>query len=214
MLRRGRVTMERVSCMMIGYVFGSFLTAEVIARTVAKTSIFMLGDGNPGMANVGRELGKKAAIICLLGDILKTVAAVIISHAIYPQLEGYATAWAGLGSTLGHIFPFWHRFRGGKGVATIASSIILMAPLWGLLAGIVGVLAIIFSGYLSVAAVVAMAFYVGAMLFLGDAEFVCIALVFQLITVFCHYSKLCGIRDGTTHRAGLSIRFWNMFRRK
>ena len=206
--------MERVGCIAIGYLFGMILTGDIVAHALAHESAYALGDGNPGMANVGRVLGRKAALLTLAGDILKTVCAVVLSRFIYPQLEDLATAWAGLGATLGHVFPAWHRFKGGKGVTTIASTIILVNPLLGWLAGVVGVVAIILSGYLSVAAVISMAFYAFAMLFLGHPEVAFIAVVFQAITIRCHWSKLVGIKDGTTHRAGLSIRFWNRVRGK
>jgi glycerol-3-phosphate acyltransferase PlsY len=206
--------MERIGCILIGYAFGSFLTAELVARVLGHESAFSIGDGNPGMANIGRHLGKPAALAVLVGDIMKTVAAVLISRTVFPQLENLSTAWAGLGATLGHVFPFWHRFKGGKGVTTIASTIILMNPFWGIIAGVVGVSAIVVSGYLSVAAVVSMGFYAVAMLATGHPEFAFVSVVFQILTVYCHWSKIKGIKDGTTHRAGLSIRFWEMVRRK
>ncbi len=209
--------MERIVCLLIGYAFGSFLTADVIARVSHHTSIFVLGDGNPGMANVGRKLGRKAALICLAGDVLKTVLAILIARLAFPQLEDLAIPWAGLGATLGHVFPFWHRFKGGKGVATIAATIaatiILSDPLWGCLAAVVGVAAIVISGYLSVAAVVAMAFYAIAMMCVGHPELASIADVFLVLTVYCHWSKLRGIKEGSTHRAGLSVRFRRLFNR-
>ena len=79
---------------------------------------------------------------------------------------------------------------------------------------VVGVAAIILTGYLSVAAIVSMGFYAVAMLLTGHPEFALVAVIFQLITVRCHWSKIVGIKDGTTHRAGLSIRFWNLVGRK
>lgn len=204
--------MSRLVCLLIGYVCGSFLTAEVVARLVAHRSVFELGDGNPGMANVGRALGTKAALVCLAGDILKTVAAVLLAGALFPQLGGLATMWAGLGSTLGHDFPFWHGFRGGKGVTTIASTIILASPLWGILAGVVGVVSIVLTGYLSSAAMIAATFYAVAMFFTKPLEYALIAVVFVLLSLYGHWSKLVGIFDGTTRKAGLYTRFWEKVR--
>ena len=208
----GQVFSEQVMLVVvtIKYILGQFINfcVPLIIIGFIAPSITKLG------SNVGRVLGRKAALFTLAGDILKTVCAVVLSRFIYPQLEDLATAWAGLGATLGHVFPAWHRFKGGKGVTTIASTIILVNPLLGWLAGVVGVAAIILSGYLSVAAVIAMAFYAVAMLFLGHPEVAFIAVVFQAITIRCHWSKLAGIKDGTTHRAGVSIRFWNLVRGK
>ena len=199
---------ERIVSLAVGYLCGSFLTAEVVARIFAHTTIFELGDGNPGMANVGHELGTKAALICLAGDILKTVAAVLIARTLYPALGSLATGWAGLGSTLGHVFPFWHGFKGGKGVTTIASTVILLDPLVGAAAAVVALVTIIVSGYLSVAALVAMAFCAIAMALSGKLELSLIYALFMALTCYCHWSKLMGIKDGTTHRASISTKFW------
>lgn len=202
--------MQKLLCVLIGYLCGCVLVSDMVARKLARTSAFELGDGNPGMANVGHVLGSKAAILCLLGDVLKTVVAVVACSLAFPQLGAAATPWAGLGATLGHIFPFWHGFKGGKGVATIASTIILMNPLWGILAGIVGFLSIVITGYLSAAAVIAMAFYTVVMLVQGAFDPIVVSLAFLALTVFAHGSKLVGIANGTTRRAGLA----NKFRRK
>jgi glycerol-3-phosphate acyltransferase PlsY len=157
------------------------------------------------MANVGHVLGKPAAICSLLGDIAKTFIAVWIACTLFPELGRVAGAWAGLGSTLGHDFPFWHGFKGGKGVTTIATTIIMVAPLWGILAGVVGILAIIATGYLSIAALIGMGFYVVAMLFTGGVELAAISVVFMALQVYGHWSKLKGIANGTTRKAGLAL---------
>lgn len=205
--------LSRIVCLVIGYLCGCVLTAEIVARKFAGRSIFHLGDGNPGMANVGHELGTPAAIACLAGDILKTLLPVLVLNRVFGQL-GWATvtAWTGLGATLGHMFPFWHGLRGGKGVTTISSTIILMNPLWGILSGVVGVVTIILSGYLSVAAVVAMAFYALVACFTLPWDGVLVSLVFLGFQIFAHWSKLMGIRTGTTHRASLSTKFWSKVR--
>jgi glycerol-3-phosphate acyltransferase PlsY len=205
---------QRLLCLLVGYLCGCLLTADIVARHVAKRSIFELGDGNPGMANVGHELGTPAALVCLAGDILKTLMPVLVLSRLFGSL-GWAvvTGWTGLGTTLGHIWPLWHNFRGGKGVTTIASTIILMNPLWGILAGVVGVGTIIVSGYLSVAAVVAMLFYTIATAFTLPFDCALISLFFTALQVLTHWSKLQGISTGTTHRASLSTKFWAKFGR-
>lgn len=202
-------------CLVVGYLCGSILTAEIVSRRIAGRSIFELGDGNPGMANVGHELGTPAALACLAGDILKTLLPVLVLSRVFPQMRWQiVVAWTGLGATLGHIWPFWHGFRGGKGVTTIASTIILMNPLWGILAGVVGVTTIILLGYLSVGAVVAMAFYtvVACLTMPWDCKIA--SVIFLLLQISSHWSKLRGIPSGTTHRASLSTKFWSKVRGK
>jgi glycerol-3-phosphate acyltransferase PlsY len=205
---------ERLICLLVGYLCGCVLCSDIVARALSGKSAFELGDGNPGMANVGKVLGTKAAVLCLAGDILKTVIAVVISTKLFPQLGIAATGWAGLGATLGHDFPFWHRFKGGKGVTTIASTIILMNPLWGILTGVIGVIAIVVTGYLSTAAVVANVFYMVAMFFVGGLEPAILSTVFLLLTLYGHWPKLMGIRNGTTHKAGLAMKVRKRLDRK
>lgn len=197
----------RIICLLIGYACGCVLASDIVARILSGRSAFELGDGNPGMANVGHELGTKAALFSLAGDILKTVVAVVACHLLFPQLSDSATAWAGLGATLGHIFPAWHGFKGGKGVTTIASTIILLNPLWGIVSGIVGFLSIFLTGYLSAAAVMAMAFYTIATFVLRATEPAIVSVVFLLLTLYAHGPKLRGIAQGTTKRASLAQKF-------
>ncbi len=205
--------MDRFICLLIGYACGCVLCSDLVARRLAGKSAFELGDGNPGMANVGHVLGTKAALLSLVGDILKTVVAVVASNVLFPTLGVVATAWAGLGATLGHDFPFWHRFNGGKGVTTIASTIILMYPVWGILTGVIGAVSIVITGYLSAAAVVANVFYVIVMLVIGATEPALVSLAFLGLTLYGHWSKLRGIFDGTTKQAGLATKVRSALRR-
>ena len=108
----------RLACILLGYLFGSFLTAEVVARVVSGKSARQLGTGNPGMANIMAQLGKGAGLLTLAGDMLKTVAACGAAYYAMAPLIGQASIlYAGLGAVLGHNYPAWARFRGGKGVA-------------------------------------------------------------------------------------------------
>ncbi len=195
--------LERIVCLFVGYLFGTLLTAEAVANALEGTSIFELGDGNPGMANVGQTLGKSAAAACLAGDILKTLAAMTLSHALFPSLGAATIAWAGLGATLGHVFPFWHEFKGGKGVVTIIVTFILLNPIWGVISAVLGLLSIFATGYLSIAAVIIVACYLVAMLLQGSFELALLSLFFLGITLYCHGSKLRGISDGTTKKVKL-----------
>ena len=160
-------------------------------RRAAGKSAFDLGDGNPGMANIDASWAHRAALACLAGDILKTLVPVLIMSRVFPQLDGQPQRpLTGLGATLGFIFPFWHGFRGGKGVATIASTIILINPFWGILTAVIGAVSIVVTGYLSAAAVVGMVFYTIASMFFGAPEPAIVSLIFLALTVYAHWSKL------------------------
>ena len=205
----------KLICLCVGYLCGCPLTGELVARSMTGKSAFEIGDGNPGMANVGHELGTTAAALCLAGDILKTLLPVLLMSRLFPQLGWHvATAWTGLGATLGHIWPFWHGFRGGKGVTTIFSTIILMQPLFGILAGIVSIVTIVLSGYLSVGAVVGMLFYTIATALKLPRDCAFVSLVFTVLQLITHGSKLRGILNGTTRRASISTKFWSAVRKR
>ena len=121
----------RLACILLGYLFGSFLTAEVVARVVSGKSARQLGTGNPGMANIMAQLGKGAGLLTLVGDTLKTVAACGAAYYATAPLIGQASIlYAGLGAVLGHNYPAWARFRGGKGVAVTCVWLVLYLPFW------------------------------------------------------------------------------------
>lgn len=106
---------ERAGSLVIGYFAGCFLTAAIVARVAKGRNIREIGTGNPGMANVMANIGKKAGVIVLLGDILKTVLGMGVAWALFGSSLGRnAFLWSGLGCVLGHNFPFWCKGKGGK----------------------------------------------------------------------------------------------------
>ena len=139
----------RLACILLGYLFGSFLTAEVVARVVSGKSARQLGTGNPGMANIMAQLGKGAGLLTLAGDTLKTVAACGAAYYATAPLIGQASIlYAGLGAVLGHNYPAWAGFRGGKGVAVTCVWLVLYLPFWGTLCCIAGGALVLWLGYL------------------------------------------------------------------
>ena len=104
-------------CLLAGYLFGGFLTAEVVARCTAGVSARDIGTGNPGMANIATHLGKKAGLLVLAGDVIKTAVACWFCHQLAPELGLTSLLYGGLGAVLGHNWPIWYKGRGGKGVA-------------------------------------------------------------------------------------------------
>ena len=130
--------MDQFFSLLIGYAFGCFLTADVVCRRLVGKPVFHVGVGNPGMANVGHELGTKAAALVLAGDIAKTLAAWLVARALFPANAAVCGLAATTGATIGHNFPAWHRFRGGKGVTTTCAAIILAAPALGIASAVAG----------------------------------------------------------------------------
>lgn len=151
------INMYQVICLLIGYVCGCFLTAVVVVRLMAHEDVFQVGSGNPGMANVMHRVGKKAGFLVLAGDVIKTLLAFGISYLVSRDYLGLGTilAMAGLGTVLGHNYPIWHKFKGGKGVTvTVAYMVVSLIP-WGAIIGIAAGIFAIVTGDLWTAAILA-----------------------------------------------------------
>lgn len=104
---------------LIGYLFGCIQSAYLIGKLAGKLDIRDHGSGNAGASNITSTLGLKYGVVVGLVDILKGFFAVLVVRLIYPGDLGLAYL-AGLMAVVGHIFPFFMKFRGGKGVATLA----------------------------------------------------------------------------------------------
>ena len=194
--------MERLLSLLIGYLLGNILTGEIVARIVAKKSASEIGTtGNPGMANIMAHLGFKPGIAVLAGDLLKVIAAVVLSRIVCGKLlavstAGLATLYAGFGCTLGHDFPFWRRLQGGKGVAASSLAFFLYMPLGGLIANVLGMLTVFATQYLSVGAMVIPAAFTLACFIAGDTEAAGIGVFYTVIALSRNLSHLILIPSG------------------
>ena len=187
---------EKLLSIMIGYLFGCVLTAEIVAHAVAGKKASELGEtGNPGMANIMASLGFLPGIITLAGDLGKCIAAALISYELFHDSGWIVTLYAGLGCTLGHDFPFWRRFRGGKGVATTSMGIGLYSFLPGLIANIIGMIIVFLTKYLCIGGPAIPFFF---MLWLGDAEAAGVSAVLTLLSLMAHGPAIKNIKMGKT----------------
>lgn len=123
---------EGLIVMLIGYIFGCFQTAYIIGKSVGKMDIRDKGSGNAGASNVTMVLGWKFGILTATVDVLKGLLPVLIVKTLYPATPALAFL-AGLSAILGHMFPFYLRFRGGKGVATLLGLLLGYDVRWGLI---------------------------------------------------------------------------------
>lgn len=123
--------MERVICLVIGYVFGLFQTSYIYGK-LHGIDIRDYGSGNAGTTNTLRVLGRKAGILVLAGDIIKCILSVVVSGLIFdkthPDMIYLLKIYAAAGAILGHNFPFYLRFKGGKGIAATAGMILAFHP--------------------------------------------------------------------------------------
>lgn len=124
--------LERIICLGIGYVFGLFQTGYIYGR-MNGIDIRDYGSGNAGTTNALRTLGLKAGAITFLGDAFKCIFAVLTAYLIfgktYPEYMRLLAVYTAAGAILGHNYPFYLKFRGGKGIAATAGMIASFGPL-------------------------------------------------------------------------------------
>lgn len=108
---------------MAAYLLGSINTAILVSKLMYHDDIRNYGSGNAGFTNIMRIYGKKAAVITFVGDIAKTLVAVMIGWCVFGYFGAYITGFA---CFIGHIFPIFYRFRGGKGVLCFATILFML----------------------------------------------------------------------------------------
>jgi len=122
--------MERLICLVIGYVFGLFQTAYFYGKAHG-IDIRQHGSGNSGTTNALRVLGTKAGLIVLAGDCIKCILAVAITRLLFgdnQEMIYLLCLYTGAGAVLGHNYPFYMNFKGGKGIAATAGLILSFHP--------------------------------------------------------------------------------------
>ena len=136
-----------------GYLLGSISTGVVLSRLFAKTDIRSQGSGNAGTTNMLRVLGRKMALFTFIGDMLKGIIAVFIGKwLIGGELGGLLGV---VGAVLGHYYPLYFGFKGGKGIATSFGSLLFVFPVQALLAFAVFLILVAVTHYVSVGSIAA-----------------------------------------------------------
>lgn len=117
--------MERIICLIVGYIFGLFQTGYLVGR-LNHIDIRHQGSGNAGTTNALRVMGWKAGAVTFAGDVLKCVLAVGLVRFVFRETEYVPLLgmYAAMGTTLGHNFPFYLKFKGGKGIAVLAGLVV------------------------------------------------------------------------------------------
>jgi glycerol-3-phosphate acyltransferase PlsY len=181
------------------YLLGSISFAIVVSKVMRLPDPRSYGSKNPGATNVLRSGSKAAAVSTLLGDALKGWLAVWLAQIYVPE----AAAYAGLAAFLGHLFPVFHAFKGGKGVATAAG--VLFGFDWRIGLGTLAtwIIIAVFLRYSSLAALSAAAFapFFTALL-LGFGTYFAAALVMAGLLVWRHKENIARLMAGTETRIG------------
>lgn len=185
----------------IGYLLGSLPFAVIVSRAFGLADPRSYGSGNPGATNVLRSGNKLAAILTLLGDAAKGWLAIFLAKQLGFELS--LQALAGVAAFLGHVFPIFLRFKGGKGVATALGVLIGLSGYLAAAAGGAWLLMAVLTRYSSLAALVAACVAAGAaFVFLSDATAAACVLFMSALLIWRHQSNIKNLLAGTEGRLG------------
>lgn len=206
----------RLASVAIGYVFGLFQTGYIYGRTQG-IDIRQYGSGNSGATNTLRTLGKKAGAIAFFGDLMKAILPIVLvkflfANAFHGDIK-ILELYAGLGAVLGHNFPFYMKFKGGKGIASTGGVAVAVCPLTVPLCLGTFLFCVKKTRYVSLGSILMAILLFGqvivfnAMGILGVApeavmEFNILTLIFSTLAIYRHRSNIVRLLNGTENKLG------------
>jgi glycerol-3-phosphate acyltransferase PlsY len=188
-----------VLALAFGYLLGSIPFGLIVTRLAGTQDLRSIGSGNIGATNVLRTGRKELAIATLLGDMLKGTAAVLMTAHFYGRDLAMLAA---LGAFLGHLFPVWLKFRGGKGVATYIGLLIGLAWPVALAFCLIWLIVAAVTRYSSLSALVASAATSPILWFSGERPESLIFLLLAALLWFMHRDNIRRLLDGTEGKIG------------
>ena len=208
--------MERIICVAIGYLFGLLQTGYLYGKT-QHVDIRKEGSGNAGTTNSLRVLGWKAGVITFLGDLFKAIFAVLLVKLIFTNTYGEATKvlelYAGFGSVLGHNFPFYLQFKGGKGIACTSGMILAVCPAAAPICLLLFILAVAITRYVSLGSILVVSSYLIQVIVFGQLgylklegatliEFYIVSACFTAMALWRHRQNIVRLLNGTENKFG------------
>lgn len=208
--------LARFIALILGYFIGTFQTGYFYGK-LQGIDIREHGSGNSGTTNTLRTLGAKAGIITFLGDSLKAVLAVVIVYFVFkdkcPDAINLIELYAGFGVVLGHNFPFFLKFKGGKGIACTAGIILAVCPLAAPVCLVLFVAAVALTRYVSLGSIlVVIAYIIQTLVFnyLGwlnvpeayVLEYNILAACFTVMAIWRHRANIVRLINGTENKFG------------
>ncbi len=191
----------------VGYFIGAIPFAVVVSKAMRLPDPRTYGSANPGATNVLRSGSKLAAILTLLGDAVKGWVAVVLARHVAQQfgLDAPTIALVGLAAFLGHLFPVWLGFKGGKGVATAAGVLIAFNGWLGLATLGVWLAVVVLSRYSSLGAIVAAIFApIGAAYWLDQGVYLLVVILMSALLIWRHAANIRKLAAGEESRIGAS----------
>ena len=197
--------MDVLILILLSYLIGSIPTAVIISKHYFNIDIRDYGSGNSGATNTFRVLGRKWGTIVMAVDILKGVIAtslyILIPH--YETNELHRTNFMiglGLAAVIGHVFPVWANFKGGKGVATLFGMALAIQPVVALLCILVFLLVLFSTRFVSLSSILAGVAFMVFILFIYNAQepfYRGFAIIVALMVILTHQKNISRILNGT-----------------
>ena len=208
--------MERILCVLGGYVFGLFQTGYLYSK-MHHVDIRREGSGNSGSTNVLRVMGVKAGAIVFFGDFFKTLIPCIIVRLVFvdkPEMVNLLVIYTALGVILGHNYPFYMGFKGGKGIAATAGLLVAMDLRVTLVCLIVFAAIVATTRFVSLGSLVVVSIFLALMIFFGQRgdyglaasylpEFYAVSAVVTGMAFWRHRTNIVRLVHGNENKIGL-----------
>ncbi|MDO4997239.1 MAG: glycerol-3-phosphate 1-O-acyltransferase PlsY [Neisseria sp.] len=188
-----------------GYLIGSLSFAVIVSRFYGMDDPRTYGSGNPGATNVLRSGKKKAAALTLLGDALKGLIAVYLAMALQDSLglANATIAWVAFAALIGHMYPVFFGFKGGKGVATALGVLLALSPATAILSAIVWLVMAFGLKISSLAALTATVLSpIFALFFMPFGSWVFVTLLIAILVLYRHKSNIQNLLSGKESKIG------------
>jgi glycerol-3-phosphate acyltransferase PlsY len=195
-------------CFLVGYAFGCILTGEILGK-IYGVNLKQHGSGNVGTTNALRTMGPAAGAITFLGDVAKTIIPIVLMKLLlvgFPISPHLIALYTGLGAVMGHNFPFYMKFQGGKGMAATAGMILAFADIRIIAICLaVFVISVAVTKYVSLGSLlVNLCFPLGIAIFYhGKPEFLhmlILGLIFPALSIFKHRENIKRLLNGTERK--------------
>jgi glycerol-3-phosphate acyltransferase PlsY len=202
-----------VICLLLGYIFGCFSTGYVVGK-MNKVDIRKYGSGNVGTTNALRTLGAKAGALTLIGDALKAVIPILLVRLVFFKGLDYTellTLYTGLGVVIGHNYPVWLKFKGGKGIAATGGVMAAFDPLIVPIALPLFILIVAITRYVSLGSLFVAVFFPIwiAIRYPGNLHMLIVTLVFMILAFIKHRSNIKRLMNGTENKIGQRVKIEN-----
>ena len=187
------------------YLIGSVNSSIIICKIMTGDDIRNHGSGNAGATNALRTLGKGAGALVLIFDALKAVISICLSMIIITESRDIAVFVSGIGVVIGHNFPVWYSFKGGKGIVVSMVSMFFADYKIGIIVVIVSLLIMIISRYVSLGSVLgALLFVILSFVFKKDIFFISFAVIISLTAIIRHKGNIKRLIEGNENKLSFS----------